>query len=180
MVEEDKDKIDFFAGKIIFCYRKMLFGLKNARATYQRLVDKVFSDQIRRNLEAYVDDMAIKSTSEEDMLKDIQETFNRFWRSVSNVSRSLDEKHKCCFTCRKSLPGLEKLILALVHTVRRLRRYFQAHLIRVLTDAPIKQTLINLDKLGRIAKWAIELGEHDIKFKGRDITLPFLTYSSGS
>ncbi|GKA15198.1 DNA-directed DNA polymerase [Tanacetum coccineum] len=45
------------------------------QATYQRRVDKVFSDQIRRNLEAYVDDMVIKSISEEDMLQDIQETF---------------------------------------------------------------------------------------------------------
>ncbi|GKD32753.1 hypothetical protein Tco_1248262, partial [Tanacetum coccineum] len=135
-------------------------------------------DQIGQNLEAYVDDMVIKSTSEEDMLKDIQETFDRF-RSV-NMKLSLKKFSFGVEEGPKSLPGLEKLILALVHTVRRLRRYFQAHLIRVLTDAPIKQTLINLDKLGRIAKWAIELGEHDIKFKGRDITLPFLTYSSGS
>nr|GEX23255.1 reverse transcriptase domain-containing protein [Tanacetum cinerariifolium] len=39
---------------------------KNARATYQRLVDKVFSEQVGRNIEAYVDDMVIKSTSEEE------------------------------------------------------------------------------------------------------------------
>ncbi|GKA47895.1 reverse transcriptase domain-containing protein [Tanacetum coccineum] len=72
MVKEDEDKTDFFAGKGVFCYRKMPFGLKNARATYQRLVDKVFHDQIGRNLEAYVDDMVIKSTFEEDMLADIK------------------------------------------------------------------------------------------------------------
>ncbi|GJU71074.1 reverse transcriptase domain-containing protein [Tanacetum coccineum] len=77
MVEKDEDKTTFFAGEGIFCYRKMPFGLKNAGATYQRLVDKVFSDQIGRNLEAYVDDMVIKIISKEDMLKDIQETFNR-------------------------------------------------------------------------------------------------------
>ncbi|GJZ49180.1 reverse transcriptase domain-containing protein [Tanacetum coccineum] len=63
---------------------------------------------------------------------------------------------------------LEKLILALVHAARRLRRYFQAHLIRVLIDEPIKQTLADPEKLGRIAKCAIELGEHDIEVKGRD------------
>ncbi|GJR66436.1 reverse transcriptase domain-containing protein [Tanacetum coccineum] len=63
---------------------------------------------------------------------------------------------------------LEKLILALVHAARRLRRYFQAHPIKVLTDKPIKQILTRLEKSGRIAKWAIELGEHDIKFKGRN------------
>ncbi|GJZ31935.1 hypothetical protein Tco_0576982 [Tanacetum coccineum] len=56
----------------------MPFGLKNARATYQRLMDKVIGNQIGRNLKAYVDDIAIKSTAEEYMLQDIQETFNRF------------------------------------------------------------------------------------------------------
>ncbi|GKB22334.1 reverse transcriptase domain-containing protein [Tanacetum coccineum] len=68
MPEGDEDKTAFFAGEGVFCYRKMPFGLKNAGATYQRLVDKVFHDQIRRNLEAYVDDMVIKSTSKEEML----------------------------------------------------------------------------------------------------------------
>ncbi|GJU05440.1 reverse transcriptase domain-containing protein [Tanacetum coccineum] len=65
MAEGDEDKTAFFAGEGVFCYQKMPFGLKNAGATYQRLVDKVFHDQIRRKLEAYVDDMVIKSTSKE-------------------------------------------------------------------------------------------------------------------
>nr|GFA31550.1 hypothetical protein [Tanacetum cinerariifolium] len=77
MAKEDKDKTAFYTGERVFCYKKMLFGLKNTGATYQRLVDKVFSHQIGRNLEAYVDDMVIKSTSEKEMLKDIQETFKR-------------------------------------------------------------------------------------------------------
>ncbi|GJW36215.1 reverse transcriptase domain-containing protein [Tanacetum coccineum] len=57
MAEEDEDKTAFFTGEGVNCYRKMPFGLKNAGATYQRLVDNVFNNQIRRNLEAYVDDM---------------------------------------------------------------------------------------------------------------------------
>ncbi|GJY23467.1 reverse transcriptase domain-containing protein [Tanacetum coccineum] len=65
-------------------------------------------------------------------------------------------------------PLLEKLILALVHAARRLRRYFQAHPIRILIVAPIKQTFECPEKSGRIAKWAIELGEHDIEFRGCD------------
>ncbi|GJX73666.1 reverse transcriptase domain-containing protein [Tanacetum coccineum] len=60
--------------------QKMPFGLKNAGATYQTLVDKVFSDQTGRNLEAFVDDIVIKSTSKEDTIKDIQETFDRQWK----------------------------------------------------------------------------------------------------
>ncbi|GKG47280.1 hypothetical protein Tco_0504477, partial [Tanacetum coccineum] len=69
MAEEDEDKTTFYAEERVFCYKKILFGLKNAGETYQRLVDKVFSHQIRRNLEVYVDDMVIKSTSEKEMLK---------------------------------------------------------------------------------------------------------------
>ncbi|GJX34378.1 reverse transcriptase domain-containing protein [Tanacetum coccineum] len=71
---------------------KMPFGLKNTGATYQRLVDKVFNDQIRRNLEAYVDDMVIKSISEEDMLANIKETFQRF----RSINMKLNPK-KCSF-----------------------------------------------------------------------------------
>nr|GEU90915.1 hypothetical protein [Tanacetum cinerariifolium] len=46
-------------------------------ATYQRLIDRVFNNQIGRNLEVHVDDMVIKSDSEEDMLVNIQETFDK-------------------------------------------------------------------------------------------------------
>ncbi|GJZ22793.1 reverse transcriptase domain-containing protein [Tanacetum coccineum] len=92
MAEGDEDKTAFFAGEGVFCYRKMPFGLKNAGATYQRLVDKVFHDQIGRNLKAYVDDMVIKSTSEEEMLADIKETFKRF----RSINMKLNPK-KCSF-----------------------------------------------------------------------------------
>ncbi|GKF67672.1 reverse transcriptase domain-containing protein [Tanacetum coccineum] len=62
---------------------------------------------------------------------------------------------------------LKKLALALVHTSRRLCRYFQAHAICVLTDQPIRQVLLRPENSGRLAKWAIELGEHDISYKPR-------------
>ncbi|GKD78826.1 reverse transcriptase domain-containing protein [Tanacetum coccineum] len=78
MAEGDEDKTAFFPRQGFFYYRKMSFGLKNTRATYQRLVEKVFHDQIRRNLKAYVDDMVIKSMYEEEMLEDIKETFEKF------------------------------------------------------------------------------------------------------
>ncbi|GJW75570.1 reverse transcriptase domain-containing protein [Tanacetum coccineum] len=90
MAEGDEYKTTFFVGEGVFCYGKMPFSLKNAGATYQRLVDKVFSKQIGRNLEAYVDDMVIKSTSEEGMLSDIQETFERF----RLINMRLDPKNK--------------------------------------------------------------------------------------
>ncbi|GJW29235.1 reverse transcriptase domain-containing protein [Tanacetum coccineum] len=284
MAEGDEDKTAFFAGEGVFCYRKMPFGLKNAGATYQRLVDKVFHDQIGRNLEAYVDDMVIKSTSEEEMLADIKDTFEKF-RSINmklnpkkcsfgveegpflghlitkqgiranpskpsavsyrraskdpfpsskyskaaqirrtynghkkqsntlrnkeicgntanaygnstrrdsdDVPHSLDREHKCSFVHKNgrrtgshllhkqssigaelNYRGMEKLILALVHATRRLQRYFQAGMITVLTNSPIKQTLTKPKKIRRVAKWAIELGEHDIVFQERGDEIP--------
>ena len=53
----------------------MPFGLKNAGATYQRLVNKMFDKQIGRNMEVYVDDMLIKSKEEDTHLDDLKETF---------------------------------------------------------------------------------------------------------
>ena len=53
----------------------MLFGLKNAGATYQRLVNKMFNKQICRNMEVYVDDMLVKSKEELAHLDDLRETF---------------------------------------------------------------------------------------------------------
>ncbi|XP_023739861.1 uncharacterized protein LOC111887961 [Lactuca sativa] len=64
-------------------------------------------------------------------------------------------------------PTLERLVLVLIYAVRRLRRYFQAHQIKVLTIYPIKQILLKLETSGRLAKWAIELGEHDINYLPR-------------
>ena len=54
----------------------MPFSLKNAGATYQRLVNQMFSKQIGRNVEVYVDDMLVKSKEEENHLDDLKETFN--------------------------------------------------------------------------------------------------------
>ncbi|GJX22153.1 reverse transcriptase domain-containing protein [Tanacetum coccineum] len=76
----------------------------NAGAIHQRLVEKVFHDQIGRNLEAYVDNMAIKSTSEEEMLTDIKETFEKF----RSINMKLNPK-KCSFGVKEG-PFLGHLI----------------------------------------------------------------------
>ena len=54
----------------------MPFGLKNAGATYQRLVNNMFSKQIGRNMEVYVDDMLVKSRKVESHLDNLRETFD--------------------------------------------------------------------------------------------------------
>ena len=57
MHPDDKDKTAFITNKGVYCYQVMLFTLKNARATYQRMMNIVFSEQIERNM----DDILIKS-----------------------------------------------------------------------------------------------------------------------
>ncbi|GJV22498.1 reverse transcriptase domain-containing protein [Tanacetum coccineum] len=215
MAEEDEDKIAFYAGERVFCYKKMPFGLKNAGATYQRLVDKlnpkkcsfcveecpflghlVTKQGIKSNpskvkavtdldqprtlkdiqslngklaalsrflskgakrslaffkvLKGCKDKKNIQRTTEADealekMKKLIQalptltaprvgETItmhiaaskesiskrNEGWTSIYFVSRVLQG-------AELNYPALEKLVLALLHATRRLRRYFQAH-----------------------------------------------------
>ena len=60
----------------LFCYKVMPFELKNTGATYQRLMNKMFTHQLGRNVQVYADDMLVKSVRENDHLSDLQETFN--------------------------------------------------------------------------------------------------------
>ena len=53
----------------------MPFGLKNAGATYQRLVNKIFADKIGKTMEVYVDDMLVKSPTMEQHIEDLVDTF---------------------------------------------------------------------------------------------------------
>ena len=61
MSEEDQEKTSFVTSQGLFCYKVMPFELKNAGATYQRLMNKMFAHQIGRNIQVYVDDMLVKS-----------------------------------------------------------------------------------------------------------------------
>ncbi|GKA85836.1 reverse transcriptase domain-containing protein [Tanacetum coccineum] len=302
MAKEDEEKTAFITNQGIFCYSKMPFGLKNAGATYQRLVDKAFQRQIGRNLEVYVDDLVIKSRTEEEIIRDIAETF----KTLRQINMKLNPK-KCSFgmqegmflgykvntdglkvcpdkadavlslpsprclkdvqklngklaslnrflskSAEKSLPffktlkkctkksdfqwtqeaeaafkqmkkliaelpmltapkekeeliiylaaakeaisavlmteregkqipvyfvsralrgpeinynPMEKLVLALLSASRRLKRYFQAHAIVVITDQPIKQLLLNSEISGRMLKWKFELEGYDIQYR---------------
>ena len=75
MAEEDQENTSFITSQGLYCYKVMPFGLKNAGATYQRLVNRMFSKQIGRNMEVYVDDMLVKSREELPHLDDLKETF---------------------------------------------------------------------------------------------------------
>uniref|UniRef100_A0A2N9INV2 Uncharacterized protein n=1 Tax=Fagus sylvatica TaxID=28930 RepID=A0A2N9INV2_FAGSY len=92
MEEEDQEKTAFITSRGLFCYKVMPFGLKNAGATYQRLVNKMFHDQIGRNVEVYVDDMLVKSKENEDHLTDLKETF----QALRTYNMKLNPE-KCAF-----------------------------------------------------------------------------------
>ncbi|GJS62277.1 reverse transcriptase domain-containing protein [Tanacetum coccineum] len=92
MTKKDEEKTAFHMEEGVFSYTKIPFGLKNAWATYERLVDSTFKEQIGVNLEAYVDDMVIKSRTEQDIIKDIEQTFS----TLRRINMKLNPK-KCSF-----------------------------------------------------------------------------------
>nr|GEX73273.1 reverse transcriptase domain-containing protein [Tanacetum cinerariifolium] len=279
MADEDEEKTAFYIDQGTYCYTKMSFGLKNAGATYQRLVDEAFQSQIRKNLEVYVDQMVVKSKTERGMLADIAETFDNlrkinmklnpnkcsfgvtkgkflgtwgemqilagklaalnrflsrsaekslpFFKTLKDITKKnkhdyhwiekaesafhelkkmvLDlpalttplpkknlfvylaasqeavsavllvirkgRKHPVHYVSRtlhdaeRNSTPLEKMALALRHVSRRLRRYFEAHHIIVITNQPIKQVLSKADTTGRLAPYSVELAAYNIKYE---------------
>ena len=274
----------------------MPFDLKNAVATYQRLVNHMFRPQIGRNVEVYVDDMLVKSLGEGKHLDDLQKTFDTlrqynmklnpskcvfrvssgkflgFMVSHRGIKANLDKiqaildmkslrsmkevqsligrvtalnrfvskaTNKCLpffkvlrkafewtDECQKAFqdlktylittpllspsvsgeelylylvvtphavssalireegrvqkpvyytsralrgaegryPLMEKLAFALITTSRKLRHYFQALVINVITAHPLKKAMNKLEAAGRLIQWAVELSEFDIRY----------------
>lgn len=64
LLETDRFKAAFITDAEVYAYKAMSFGLKNAGATYHKLVDKIFEHQKDRNVEVYVDDRTVKSLTE--------------------------------------------------------------------------------------------------------------------
>nr|KYP64516.1 Transposon Ty3-G Gag-Pol polyprotein [Cajanus cajan] len=301
MYPPDEEYTAFITEQANYYYHVMPFGLKNAGATYQRLMDKVFTDQIGRNLEVYVDDMVVKTKSSTDHVRDLEKIlqqvkkFNmrlnpekcvfgvqggkflgfmitcrgieanpdkcqallnmrspqnhkemqRLTGRLASLSRfipKLAEKAKPIFNLLKkpkdfhwddrceqafsdfknflSSPPIltklqvqtdlllylavannaisatlmqtdgknqipiyfisrvlqateqryqtiEKLVLALITSARRLRPYFQSHQIVVKTNYPIKQILRKPDLASQMTAWSVELSEYGIKYESR-------------
>ena len=71
----DMEKTAFITPHGLFCYNVMPFGLKNAVATYQRLVTKMFRPLLGKTIEVYIDDMLVKSKERPDHNGHLQEAF---------------------------------------------------------------------------------------------------------
>ena len=112
MKESDQLATSFITPFGMYCYITMPFGLRNAGATYQRCMLHVFRDHIGRTVEAYVDDIVVKTRKADDLVADLRIAFdclgakgvklnpeNCFWAS-SSPSEALNP------TLTKSRPSL--------------------------------------------------------------------------
>jgi hypothetical protein len=73
--EEDQEKTAFITPFGAYCYTTMSFGLKNTDTTYQRAIQAYFKKQLNKNVEAYVDDMVVKTQNSGTLIADLEETF---------------------------------------------------------------------------------------------------------
>jgi hypothetical protein len=94
LATNDEEKTSFITPFGIFCYTKMAFGLKNRGSgggTYQKCVHIILKNQIGRNVEAYIDDIVVKSKKREDLLDNLKETFN----NLRKYKMMLNPKNVC-------------------------------------------------------------------------------------
>jgi hypothetical protein len=75
MKESDQIATSFITPFGMYCYVTMSFGLRNAGATYQRCMQHVFGDHIGRTVEAYVDDIVVKTRKADDLVNDLNTAF---------------------------------------------------------------------------------------------------------
>ena len=76
MYPPNAEKTAFITPHGLFCYNIMLFGLKNVRATYQRLVTKMFKPLLGKTMDVYIDDMLVKSKQCPDHVTHLQKAFD--------------------------------------------------------------------------------------------------------
>ncbi|GJZ38613.1 reverse transcriptase domain-containing protein [Tanacetum coccineum] len=164
MTKKDEEKMAFHTEEGVFYYTKMPFGLKNAGATYQRLVDSAFKEQIGVNLEAYVDDMVIKNT-----LKKCTNKKDFKWTEAAEAAflemKKLVSELPTLTTLKKGetlmmyLAAANEAVSAVLFTKRDGRK--------MPIHYPDQASVEQLGASGRLAKWAVELGAYGITYVPR-------------
>ena len=71
----NEEKMAFITPMANYCYKVMPFGLKNAGATYQRLMNKVFADYIETLMEVYIYNMLVKTSEDGRLIADLETVF---------------------------------------------------------------------------------------------------------
>ena len=92
MNAKDEELTAFHTSKGIYCYKVMPFGLKNAGATYQRAMQKIFDNVLHKYVECYVDDLVVKTKRRDDHLVDLRSVFNGLRKYQLKMN-----PHKCAF-----------------------------------------------------------------------------------
>ena len=83
-------------------------------------------------------------------------------REEGKVQKLVYYTSKALRGVERQYPLIEKLAFSLITASRKLRHYFQAHIINVMTDHPLKKTMNKLEAIGRLIQWAVELSEFNI------------------
>ena len=83
-------------------------------------------------------------------------------REEGKVQKLVYYTSKALRGAERRYPLIEKLAFALITASRKLRHYFQAHIINVMTDHPLKKTMNKLEAIGRLIQWGVELSEFNI------------------
>jgi len=76
MYPNDEKHTSFRRPLGVYCYTVMLFGLKNAGATYQRVLNAIFQKHIHKTVKSYVDDIAVKSRAKSNHIVDLKTVFD--------------------------------------------------------------------------------------------------------
>jgi hypothetical protein len=85
-------------------------------------------------------------------------------REDSGIQKPVYFTSKALHGTEERYPRIEKLAFVLIVSAQRLRPYFQAHAIRVLTEYPMKKILRKPDLSGRLVNWSVELGQFVVEF----------------
>jgi hypothetical protein len=96
MAKEDEEKTSFITPFRTFCFVQMPEGLKNAGSTFTRMIGTMFKPQISRNIQAYVDNLIIKSANRANHVSDLAETFTNMRRAGLKLN-----PEKCVFGVTK-------------------------------------------------------------------------------
>ena len=102
MYEPNKEHTSFITDRGFYYYKVMSLGLKNARATYQRLASMMFKDLIRKTIEVYVDDMLVKSIMAGDHVEHLRWMFS----ILQKYQMKLNPPEVCLWGRVGQIPGL--------------------------------------------------------------------------
>ena len=101
MDPDDQEKTSFVTVQGTYCYRVMPFGLKNAGATYQRLVNRMFQKKMGTTMEVYIDDMLVKSTTAELHIAHLSEAF----QNPKKLQHEVESSQVCLRSINRKIPG---------------------------------------------------------------------------